>query len=89
MSRLSCLYRRWVFLAALNLGLACAQSANTADLVGFIRDSSGAMPRVEISVTNQDTRLARKTVTQDNGFYRIRRCGTGGCRAHDRSGGDG
>jgi hypothetical protein len=72
MSRFSCLCRRWVFLAALNWGLACAQSANTADLVGFIRDSSGAaVPRVEIAVTNQDTGFARKTVTQDNGFYRM------------------
>jgi hypothetical protein len=48
-----------VFLAAVSLGFSCAQSANTGDLVGFIRDASGsAMPLVEISVTNQERRYA-------------------------------
>jgi hypothetical protein len=63
---------RSLFLAALTTVLAYAQSANTADLVGLVRDSSGsAMPRVEISVTNQDTGVARKIITQDTGFYRM------------------
>src|SRR5258708_5247483 len=62
----------WVSLTVLVAARAFGQSANTADLVGFVRDSSGgAMPRVEVSVTNQDTGVARKTITLETGFYRM------------------
>jgi hypothetical protein len=62
----------WASLAMLTVVVACAQSANTADLVGFVRDASGgATPRVDVIVTNRDTGVARKTATQDSGFYRV------------------
>ncbi len=72
MSKCSYLCLRWVFLTALTTALGWSQSANTADLVGLVRDSAGgAISQVEISVANQDTGLARKTSTQDTGFYRM------------------
>ena len=63
---------RWASLAGFLVAVACAQSANTGDLVGFVRDASGsAIPRADVVVTNQDTGAARKTATQDSGFYRV------------------
>jgi hypothetical protein len=52
--------------------LAHAQSANTADLIGTVRDSSGAaVPQAEIVVINQATGAIRASATQETGFYRI------------------
>ena len=65
------LSRFWL-AATFVTGLVCAQSANTADLIGTVRDASGAgVPRAEITVTNQNTGVARSTVTQETGFYRL------------------
>src|SRR5262249_30115560 len=70
--RKSCPMCRVFLLAFVTSALVWAQSANTADLAGSVRDSSGsAMSQVEITVTNQATGIARRTLTQDTGFYRL------------------
>jgi hypothetical protein len=63
---------RSILFMAVAASLAWAQSANTADLTGAVADASGsAVPQAEVVVTNQDSGVARKTVTQDTGFYRM------------------
>ncbi|HLJ17572.1 MAG TPA: TonB-dependent receptor [Bryobacteraceae bacterium] len=63
---------RVVCLALLTVTIAYAQSANTADLIGTIRDvTGGALAQATIAVTNRDTGVARTTITQNSGFYRL------------------
>lgn len=63
---------RFVFLVACAGWPAFSQSANTADLIGTVRDSSAAgVPLAEITVTNQNTGVVRTTTTQEAGFYRL------------------
>ena len=52
---------------------AMAQSqANTADLVGVIKDQTGGvLPGVEITATNSGTDLTRSAISGDDGGYRV------------------
>ncbi len=57
----------------LSLSTALAQSqANTADLVGVVKDQTGGvLPGVEITATNSATDLARTAISGDDGGYRV------------------
>lgn len=47
-----------------------AQAANTAQVRGTVKDSSGAVvPRVNVTITNEATQVSEKTVTDDMGRY--------------------
>ena len=60
-------------LVPLLAATAVAQSqANTADLVGVVRDQTGAvLPGVEVTVRNQATDLTRTAVSGGDGAYRV------------------
>ena len=63
---------RSVLLAALAIVLAggSAWAQATATISGTARDQSGAvLPGVTITVTQQETRLVRTTVTNETGSY--------------------
>src|ERR1051326_6215949 len=58
-----------VFAAAGSAGL-WAQTAATAQIIGTVKDQSGAvLPGVEVSVTQTDTGLKRSVPTDETGSY--------------------
>lgn len=66
--------RSWLVMSSgLVLGLAssmCAQNSNSGDIRGTVTDSSGAVvPGVNITVTNNDTGVQNKYVTNSSGLY--------------------
>ncbi len=66
--------RSWmVILCGLALGLASsarAQNSNSGDIRGTVTDSSGAVvPGVNVTVTNNDTGVITKYVTNNDGLY--------------------
>ena len=66
--------RSWmVMLCGLALGLASsvrAQNSNSGDIRGTVTDSSGALvPGVNVTVTNNDTGVVTKYVTNNDGLY--------------------
>ena len=70
--------RSGMFLAVLTmyvLGFACVASAQSlyGSLVGTVTDESGAVvPNAEITASQAETNLSRKTQTGDNGSYNLR-----------------
>jgi hypothetical protein len=62
-----------VMLCGLALGLSSlvrAQNSNSGDIRGTVTDSSGAVvPGVEVTVTNNDTGVLNKYVTNGSGLY--------------------
>src|SRR5262245_11218263 len=57
------------FLLALNSVMTSAQ-VTTADLVGTIRDNTGAVVRgVKVTLTNEATGVSRSGATDDDGNY--------------------
>ena len=60
-------------LCGLALGLASsvrAQNSNSGDIRGTVTDSTGAVvPGVNITVTNNDTGVVNKLVTNGDGLY--------------------
>lgn len=63
--------RRFALLAAcpLMVTLLYAQF-ETAEVLGMVRDASGgAIPRVTVTLTNQDTNIQAKTQSDENGSY--------------------
>jgi Carboxypeptidase regulatory-like domain len=66
--------RSWMLmLCGLALGLAGsvhAQNSNSGDIRGTVTDSSGAaLPGVSVTVTNNDTGVITKNVTNNDGLY--------------------
>ena len=66
--------RSWMLmLCGLALGLAGsvrAQNSNSGDIRGTVTDSSGAaLPGVNVTVTNNDTGVITKYVTNSDGLY--------------------
>ncbi len=66
--------RRWILvLCGLALGLAGfarAQNSNSGDIRGTVTDSSGALvPGANVAVTNNDTGVVSKYVTNGDGLY--------------------
>ena len=56
-------------LVLLSAGVARAQTA-TGQILGTVKDvSGGVMPKVKVTVTNQQTGLTRETTTNDDGTY--------------------
>jgi hypothetical protein len=66
-----------VQLAALLLLVICCPRAaqaqlSTADILGSVTDSSGALvPKADITLTNRDTHIQRKTLSNDSGDYQF------------------
>jgi hypothetical protein len=67
--------RRFLAFALLTLSLPAfkqAASAQTAQVTGLITDAnSAAIAGAEVTLTNVDTGVARKTVTNADGYYNI------------------
>jgi len=66
--------RSWmVMLCGLALGLASsarAQNSNSGDIRGTVADSSGrVIPGVNVTVTDNDTGVVTKYVTNNDGLY--------------------
>src|SRR5271157_3802850 len=66
--------KSWMLmLFGLALGLAstvCAHNSNSGDIRGTVTDSTGAvMPGVNVTVTNNDTGVINKYVTNGSGLY--------------------
>lgn len=66
--------RGWMLmLSGLALGLAssiCAQNSNSGDIRGTVTDSNGGLvPGVSVTVTNNDTGVVSKYVTNNDGIY--------------------
>ena len=66
--------RSWtLMLCGLALGLAGsvrAQNSNSGDIRGTVTDTSGAvLPGVNVTVTNNDTGVITKYVTNNDGLY--------------------
>ncbi len=66
--------RGWMLmLSGLALGLAssiCAQNSNSGDIRGTVTDSTGGLvPGVTVTVTNNDTGVVSKYVTNNDGLY--------------------
>ena len=69
--------RRWTFafaclalLAALLVPQASQAQVLYGSLVGNVKDTSGAtMPGATVTITNNDTKLTRETVTNSTGGY--------------------
>ena len=63
-------------LAALSLVLGTASTLHaqtaTGQITGTVTDTSGAiMPKVKVTVTNQETGLTRESTTNDLGAYTV------------------
>jgi hypothetical protein len=59
-----------LLMSLLLAGLPAAAQVATADLVGTVRDNSGAVVRnVKVTLTNVATNVARNVVTDESGNY--------------------
>ena len=66
-------------MSVLSCGAVWAQA--TAQISGTARDQSGAvLPGVEVTVTQTDTGITRKTVTNETGLYVLPNLGVGSYR---------
>ena len=68
---LSALLPAFVFLG-LSPGFAFAQAGSTAQISGTVKDQSGgALPGVDVTVTQTATSFTRSAVSDENGGYVI------------------
>src|SRR5208282_5723728 len=62
---------RVLALVLCSLGVApCFAQFETADVLGMIRDQQGsAIPKANVTLTNQETGIEAKTTSDDNGSF--------------------
>src|SRR5438128_7376250 len=59
----------WLCLLAALLPLVAAAQETRGNISGTVRDAHGVVPGASITVTNVDTNISQRLVTNESGYY--------------------